>query len=172
MYVSPSSKEVFGFNNESIGDKPAFFNIHTDDLEVLEQRFNQSVLDGKSYTVQLKAKHVERGWIWTEINGNPVFDEQRNFQHMLMIARDITLQKEKDEQLQYFAYHDSLTGLPNRRYFRTHLSKVIERQEEKGTSFAVILLDIDDFKNINDSYGHEIGDSCDSRIQRPIKIYF
>ena len=172
LYVSPSSKEVFGFNNESIGEKPAFFNIHSDDIEILEQRFNQSILDGKSYTVHVKAKHEEQGWIWTEINGNPVFDEQRNFQHMLMIARDITLQKEKEEQLQYFAYHDSLTGLPNRRYFKVRLSKVIERQEEKGTSFAVILLDIDDFKNINDSYGHEIGDYVIQEFSDRLKSTF
>jgi diguanylate cyclase (GGDEF)-like protein/PAS domain S-box-containing protein len=172
LYVSPSSKEVFGFNNESIGEKTAFFNIHSDDIEVLEQQFNQSVLDGKSYTVHLKAKHKERGWIWTEINGNPVFDEQKNFQHMLMIARDITLQKEKEEQLQYFAYHDSLTGLPNRRYFKVRLSRAIELQEEKGDRFAVILFDIDDFKKINDSYGHEVGDYVIQEFSERLKSTF
>lgn len=158
LYISPSSKKIFDYDNEQVGEQHSFFNIHPDDVVFLEEHFNQSIKTKQPYKVELKALHLKRGWIWTEINGTPVFDESGQFKHMLLIARDISLQKENIDQLEYFAFHDSLTGLPNRRFFTNRLQEVLEQEEKTGIGFAVILIDIDDFKGINDNFGHETGD--------------
>lgn len=157
LYVSPSGKEIFEYDQQ-IGEKHPFLNIHPGDVVLLEDRFQQAIKDKKSYKVELKAMHVNKGWIWTELNGTPVFDDSGKFKYMLLIARDISLQKENVDQLEYYAYHDSLTGLPNRRFFTNRLQEILEQEEKTGEGFAVILLDIDDFKQINDNFGHETGD--------------
>ncbi|MEI4770668.1 diguanylate cyclase [Psychrobacillus sp. FJAT-51614] len=155
LYVSPSSKEVFGFDYEKNSKHVPFFNIHRDDVNLLDNRFDHSIHHAKPFQVQLRALHQEKGWIWIEIKGSPVYGDEQQFQFMVMTARDMTLQKEYEKNLEYFAYHDSLTGLPNRRFLSDRLSELLE---EKQSGITIIFLDIDDFKCINDEWGHEIGD--------------
>lgn len=155
LYVSPSSKEVFGYDHEKNNDQNPLFNIHPDDIKLIETKFEQSTLHAKPFQVQLRAMHEKKGWIWIEIKGSPVYSDEHCFRFMVMTAKDISLQKEYENKLEYFAYHDSLTGLPNRRFLSERLS---ELHKEKQTGITIILLDIDDFKCINDVWGHEIGD--------------
>jgi len=71
---------------------------------------------------------------------------------------EITERKKLEEHLRFLAYHDSLTQLPNRRYLWEEFSQLVEKAELNGSSIAVLYLDGDAFKSVNDSYGHEIGD--------------
>ncbi|MFB5087597.1 diguanylate cyclase [Psychrobacillus sp. PGGUH221] len=155
LYVSPSSKEVFGYDLEKNNDQNPLCNIHLDDIKLLETKFEQSIHHAKPFQVQLRVMHEKKGWIWIEIKGSPVYSDENCFRFMVMTAKDISLQKEYENKLEYFAYHDSLTGLPNRRFLSERLS---ELPKEKQTGITIILLDIDDFKCINDVWGHEIGD--------------
>jgi diguanylate cyclase (GGDEF)-like protein/PAS domain S-box-containing protein len=81
-----------------------------------------------------------------------------NERHMILIVRDITVQKENQDEIRFLAYHDPLTRLPNRRFFYEKLREAIERAESSSESLAVIVMDMDLFKEINDKYGHEAGD--------------
>ena len=74
--------------------------------------------------------------------------------------REEALQRlgESNEQIRALAYQDGLTGLPNRRLFNEHLGKVLARSRRKGTEFAVLFIDIDNFKLINDTIGHQAAD--------------
>jgi diguanylate cyclase (GGDEF)-like protein len=81
-----------------------------------------------------------------------------NEPHMILIVRDVTGQKESQEEIRFLAYHDPLTRLLNRRYFYEKLNEAIQEAEEKSIRLAVILIDLDLFKETNDKYGHEAGD--------------
>lgn len=159
LYVSPSIENIFGFKAEdAVGQEP-FFNVHPEDVNSVHQAFERAAENRSAYIVQLRLLHKDKGWIWSEINGTPVFDEEEQFNHMVMVARDISIQKEYESQLKQFAYFDSLTELPNRRYFQEYATSQLELKDRCGKSLAVLILDIDDFKEINDQWGHEIGDA-------------
>ena len=159
LYVSPSVENIFGFKVEGVVGQKPFFNVHPEDVDLVRQAFEEAAENRSTYIVQLRLLHQDKGWIWSEINGTPVFDEEEQFNHMVMVARDISVQKEYESQLKHFAYFDSLTELPNRRYFQEYATSQLELSDRCGKSLAVLILDIDDFKEINDQWGHEIGDA-------------
>jgi len=88
----------------------------------------------------------------------PILDKNGNPQYLLGISEDITERKKAEEQLTYLAQYDSLTGLPNRNLFRDRLSLTMARAKRNGQMLALMFLDIDRFKEINDTLGHTIGD--------------
>jgi diguanylate cyclase (GGDEF)-like protein/PAS domain S-box-containing protein len=90
---------------------------------------------------------------------------------ILIVIDDITQIKENEEKLRYLALHDPLTGLPNRKYLFEQLSQLIIQANRHNRKLAIIFLDIDNFKDINDSYGHEIGDKVLLAIAETIKYH-
>ena len=89
--------------------------------------------------------------------------------HMVATIMDITLQKNYEAKMNFFAFHDSLTGLPNRRYLNKRLTVELKNEQP----LAVIMMDIDHFKSINDELGHDIGDQVieefASRVTKTIR---
>lgn len=156
LYVSPSAQQMYEFDYQNLDNRSAFFNIHPDYVEQLNTCFDNAVVEGISFTLKLKAWHEERKWIWTELKGQPMFEDGK-FKHILFIARDISSQQKYEESLLREAYFDVLTNLPNRRKLNALLLEVKSALKEQHY-FAVMLMDIDNFKHINDYYGHEIGD--------------
>ncbi len=92
-----------------------------------------------------------------EINGR---------RHLLSLVRDVTERKEMQDHIQHLAYHDSLTNLPNRAMFNRHLSHAIEHAGRRGTGLAVLFIDLDRFKNVNDTLGHDAGDRLLQEMSR------
>ncbi len=112
-------------------------------------------------------KDGERVWIyWTN---KPIFDEKGNLVEILSIGTDITDRKHFEKKLEELATTDLLTGLYNRRKFEETLLKEIEEAKRYNKIFSIILLDIDFFKDINDTYGHQVGDYILQTIAKLIK---
>lgn len=88
----------------------------------------------------------------------PVLDEHRNTEATVCISRDITQQALAEEKVWHNAHHDLLTGLPNRRLFLDRLEQEVKHAKRSSLSLAVLFMDLDGFKNVNDSLGHEAGD--------------
>ena len=102
-------------------------------------------------------------------SGEPVFDSSGNFIGYRGVSREITEQKMADEQIQYLATHDGLTGLPNRVMFSHLLSNAVKTGSRYERNFAVLFIDLDRFKFINDTLGHDAGDKLLQEISARFK---
>ncbi len=113
----------------------------------------------------------DRKWIRLAIG--PVLDEQGRLTHYICIANDISLMKKSGEELSKITEYDFTTHLPNRRHFWKHLTKAIDEGVARKTTIALIYIDLDDFKKINDTLGHHAGDfllsTLGTRLARCIK---
>jgi diguanylate cyclase (GGDEF)-like protein/PAS domain S-box-containing protein len=96
--------------------------------------------------------------VWISISGAPVFDPAGAFKGYRGVGKDITARKRDEERIQYLANHDALTALPNRAMFNEVLGLSLQAAHRYHRSFAVLFLDLDRFKIINDTLGHEAGD--------------
>lgn len=92
------------------------------------------------------------------MHGEVLKNEKGNPDFLLGVVQDSTRMKKAEEEIRYLAYYDSLTGLANRTLFLDRLNKIIEYSERKERSFALLFMDIDNFKHINDTMGHHAGD--------------
>ena len=104
-------------------------------------------------------RHDTHGNLRTiSVNGRPVFDEQGNFRGYRGTGRDITEQKRVEEQIRHMAHHDALTGLPNRVLLHDRIGQAIAQAQRNRRVATLLFIDLDRFKNVNDSLGHQVGD--------------
>jgi diguanylate cyclase (GGDEF)-like protein/PAS domain S-box-containing protein len=96
--------------------------------------------------------------IWISISGEPLIDPLGTFKGYRGVGKDVTERKKADEQMAFLAQYDTLTGLPNRSLFRDRLEQAMAQATRSGRPVAVLFIDLDGFKLINDTLGHAIGD--------------
>jgi len=97
--------------------------------------------------------------IWWSLSGTPSFDEYGRFLGFRGIGTDLTQQRRSEEEINRLAKYDSLTGLPNRMLMRRTLDEALQNQKGASDGCALFLIDLDRFKNVNDTLGHPIGDA-------------
>ncbi|WP_136417368.1 EAL domain-containing protein [Herbaspirillum sp. ST 5-3] len=142
--------------------------MHIDaDLSLSDLKYLQNQAE-KGAPIAVESRHRRKDGISfpVEIRMGPInIDGQ---QHWLSLARDITERKELENHIQHLAYHDSLTDLPNRAMFNRHLQHAIAHAQRNNTRLAVLFIDLDRFKNVNDTLGHNAGDRLLQEMGRRI----
>jgi len=97
--------------------------------------------------------------------------EYRTSEGTVVLYTDISEIKQREQRIQYMAHHDALTGLPNRALFQSRVKDAITKAQRHGTKIAIACLDLDNFKNVNDSLGHSVGDALLCEVAKRIQLH-
>jgi diguanylate cyclase (GGDEF)-like protein/PAS domain S-box-containing protein len=157
-YVNPCFEAASGYvSNELIGKK--FNQIrHPDTPDSLYQEMWERIAKGEVWEGEIKNRKKNGESFWNMLSIAPVKNSKAIITHYISTHHDITEQKKMQKRLNFLAYHDELTGLSNRTLLMDRFNQTCARAHRSGHQLALLVLDLDRFKNINDTLGHSTGD--------------
>jgi diguanylate cyclase (GGDEF)-like protein/PAS domain S-box-containing protein len=157
--VNPAFTRIMGFTREeSIGRDPRLLNSGLQDRHFYDLMWQALSTQG-SWRAEMCNKRKDGSLIPMLASITCLRDEQHEVSNYVAVYSDISAIKESEERLGHLAHHDALTDLPNRMMLDVRMEHAIERARRSGKQLGVIFLDLDHFKNVNDSLGHNAGDA-------------
>lgn len=169
-YASPSVERLMGHRPEDLVGTLLLDYIHPEDVEEVVRATEEARLKGGiTPPVELSWRRADGTWRMSEMIGSNLFHEP-TVRGMVLSIRDVTDRKVLEEHIAYQAFHDSLTGLPNRSLFMDRLDHALKRSRRSKQAVATLFADVDNFKVINDTLGHEAGDRLLIEIARRIQL--
>ena len=159
-YQTPSIGWVLGLPPTALIGEPVRGLVHPDDAADFD-RYLSAVGDRRApqpAPVRVRMRHTDGSWRFVETAANNLLDDPA-VSGVVLTTRDVTDRHVLEERLRHQAFHDSLTGLPNRALFMERVTRAVDASRQSGAPLAVLYIDLDNLKIVNDAAGHEAGDA-------------
>ncbi len=143
---------------------------HPDDLQAGREEFEECVAGTRdAYAVEKRYVRADARVIWIAVSASVIHDQAGRPVHFVSQIQDVTERREFEQRLSYLADHDSLTKLYNRRRFESELERQVALSRRYGEQAALVVLDLDHFKYLNDALGHKVGDKLIRHVGKVLK---
>jgi diguanylate cyclase (GGDEF)-like protein/PAS domain S-box-containing protein len=157
-YLTPSVHHVMGFEPSELVGRSCFEVIHPDDVAALRECFAEVLRQDRALSaLELRVRNRDESWRWVDASVVNLIGDP-NVGGIVAHYRDVSERKGLEEQLAHSAFHDPLTNLANRALFKDRTANALAHRDRNPQPLAVMFLDLDDFKVVNDSLGHAAGD--------------
>ena len=159
QYVNPAFEKASGYTSSDALGKTPFSLPMRDELEEAQYlEFKRSIAAGEGWQGTLRGRRKDGSVYQQEATISPVRNAEGQITHYVAVKRDITERLQTEARIWHLAHHDALTDLPNRVLFQDRLQQAIAHARRNDSLVAIHFVDLDDFKDVNDSLGHELGD--------------
>jgi diguanylate cyclase (GGDEF)-like protein/PAS domain S-box-containing protein len=158
LYVSPACMALLGYEQTDMIGRTAYSFIHRADRRAVREAHEKALQDNAPVTVSFRIRRKDGAYVWFESTSRAVHGLTDDVREIVAVSRDVSERKHAEARIEYQAYHDSLTGLPNRLLFKERLTVALAHARRQRRPLAVMFLDIDRFKLVNDTLGHSAGD--------------
>ncbi|QJD85353.1 EAL domain-containing protein [Cohnella herbarum] len=143
--------------------------VHREDRQAVRTAFGKSRRKEHPIQLEFRIRGLDEQYIWVFLAGDIVWDDKGNATRIIGSLTDITEKKANEARITQLAYQDALTGLPNRLLFKDQLKNAMEDRLRDGKKLAVMMIDLDRFKIVNDTLGHQTGDLLLQHAARALK---
>jgi PAS domain S-box-containing protein len=157
-FVNPKMAAILGYSIEEMLDRPLAGFVDIAALAILERNLARR-RQGIAERHEFKFQRRDGSDVWTSMASNPIFDGAGTYVGALALVTDITDRRQSTELIWHQANFDELTGLPNRHMFMDRLRQEVKKADRGGAFLALLFLDLDHFKEVNDQLGHASGDA-------------
>jgi diguanylate cyclase (GGDEF)-like protein/PAS domain S-box-containing protein len=157
-FVNEAYCRYFGKKPEELIGHTFMPFVSDEDQEIVRKQLTSLSPENPVVTYEYRVVAPNEEIRWQQQSDRAIFDEQGRIIEFQSVGRDVTERVQVEQQLVYMATHDALTGLPNRVMFNDRLTLELAHAQRNRQKLAVMLLDLDHFKNVNDTLGHSVGD--------------
>ena len=145
--------------------------VHPDDLARCFSTYVTAFDAHEAFDMEYRLRHASGDYRWILDQGSPRYDSQGRFLGYIGHCLDLTQVKQAEARVAHLAYHDALTGLPNRALFQDRLMQAVAAARRGQRFGALMFVDLDHFKRLNDVYGHALGDAVLKEVAERLKFY-